>query len=104
MKLNRVYNYYNYTIRLYSEVNEVVTIKIHKMIIVLRINIHLFLLIFLLCSSLQIVRKLMLDYSGLDNLVELVSNCDNDGVQQTAISSLVFLMQSIKCQSSLCVG
>ena len=55
-------------------------------------------------SSLQIVRKLMLDYGGLDNLVELVSNCDNDGVQQIAISSLVFLMQSIKCQSSLCVG
>lgn len=42
----------------------------------------------------------MLDYGGLDNLVEMVSNCDNDGVQQTAISSLVFLLQSIKCQSS----
>ena len=52
-------------------------------------------------SSLQIVRKLMLDYGGLDSLVELVSNCDDDGVQQTAISSLVFLLQSIKCQSSL---
>jgi len=52
-------------------------------------------------SSLQIIRKLMLDYGGLDNLVEMVCNCDNNGVQQTAISSLVFLLQSIKCQSSL---
>ena len=46
----------------------------------------------------------MLDYGGLDNLVELVSNGDDEAVQQTAILSLVFLLQSIKCQSSLRVG
>ena len=46
----------------------------------------------------------MLDYGGLDNLVELVSNGDDEGIQRTAILSLVFLLQSIKCQSSLRVG
>ena len=59
---------------------------------------------FAIHSSLQIVRKLMLDYGGLDNLVELVSSSDEEAVQQTAILSLVFLLQSIKCQSSLRVG
>ena len=51
-------------------------------------------------SSVQIVRRLMLDYGGLDILIDIISNSDDSTVQQTAMSSLVFLLQSVKSQST----
>jgi len=42
----------------------------------------------------------MLDYGGLDILIDIISNSDDSTVQQTAMSSLVFLLQSVKSQST----